>query len=100
MFTLGVSPDDHEIFGLACRDEFPGMGGDDDLEIRSFDGGPAQITDEAVLQLGVQMRLRLFDDHRRVEDVRKERVLIGVRGIGRILQATSCRISFVGQLVG
>ncbi len=69
--TSDVSSHDHEIFGPTRRDKLPSMGGDDDLEIGSFDSDSAQVADETVLQLRMQVRFRFFDDGRRVEDIRE-----------------------------
>src|SRR5690348_12146029 len=73
---VAVTTDDHHLGWVARRDDVCRVARQDDLELRAEAYLAAQVPDERVLELRVQMCLGLFDDQRDVEGViREERVL-------------------------
>jgi hypothetical protein len=72
------------------------VAGQNDLQLGPLAGGPTQVADQRMLELRVQVRLWLLDDHRRVEGRRREeRVLLAV-ALGACLPKPLARI---GELV-
>jgi hypothetical protein len=98
--TIGSTPQDHEVFGARGGDHVSGVRREDDLQLRSLLGDASQVPGEGVLQLRVEVRLRLLDEDDGVERlVREERVLLELGLHSCLRESRRCALRIFGDRV-